>query len=255
MLQVKGVSCFFGGLVAIDNVSLEVGNRELVGLMGPNGAGKTTLFNIINSFIHPARGKVYLKGEDITGLPTHQITKRGLVRTFQNIRIFEHLNVLGNVEVGVPESKRTGFYQTLFFASKVRLIDKFVRERAIRCLEVVGLSHLAQKGVSSLTFGQQRLLGIARALACEPEILLLDEPSAGLNQDETLALSGVIQEIHRDGVAIFIIEHDIGMLMNLARRIIVLNKGKKIMEGTPDKIREEDKVIQAYFGRKRKCLV
>jgi len=255
VLQVKKVSRFFGGLVAVDNVSLKIGEGELVGLMGPNGAGKTTLFNIINSFISPTKGSIYFKGENITGLPPHKIARKGLVRTFQDIRIFEHLSVLENVEVAVPENEEVGFWTNLFPTSKARLIQRSVKEKAMGCLELVGLSHLAERDVSSLTFGQQRLLGIARALAQRPQILLFDEPSAGLNHSETLALSGVIQEIHKKGVAIFIIEHDIGMLMNLARRIIVLDKGKKIMEGTPDQIKEEDKVIEAYFGRNKRCLV
>jgi len=231
LLQVKQISRFFGGLIALEDVSLEIKEGELVGLMGPNGAGKTTLFNIINNFIPPTKGSVYFKGEEITGLPPHEITKKGLVRTFQNVRVFEHLDVLENVEVAVPENER------------------------IECLKIVGLSHLARRSSSSLTFGQQRLLGIARALACRPQILLLDEPSAGLNKYETMALFKVIQEIHAKKVAIFIIEHDIGMLMDLAQKIIVLDKGRKIMEGTPDEVKGEEKVLEAYFGRKKKCLV
>lgn len=255
MLQVKKVSCYFGGLIALDNISLQVKEGELVGLMGPNGAGKTTLFNIISNFISPAKGNVYLKGEDITNLPSYQITKKGLVRTFQNIRIFEHLSTLENIEVAVPEGEKIGFWQGIFPTSKTRSINQLVRKRATKCLESVGLSHLIKGYARFLTFGQQRLLAIARALACQPEILLLDEPSAGLNQDETLALSGVIQQINQGKVAIFIIEHDIGMLMNLAQRIIVLDKGKKIMEGTSDEVKEEEKVLKAYFGKRKKCFV
>jgi len=214
MLQVRGVSCHFGGLVALDDVSLRIEEGELVGLMGPNGAGKTTLFNIISGFIHPTKGNVYFKGEKITHLSPHVITRKGLVRTFQDVRIFNHLNATQNVEVAVPG-----------------------------------------RSASSLTFGQQRLLGIARAVALKPQILLLDEPSAGLNQDETDTLSETIRRIHRKEVTIFIIEHDIGMLMSLAQRIIVLNRGRKIMEGSPEEVREEKLVIEAYFGGRKKCLV
>jgi len=255
LLQVKQVSRFFGGLIALEDVSLEIKEGELVGLMGPNGAGKTTLFNIINNFIPPTKGSVYFKGEEITGLPPHEITKKGLVRTFQNVRVFEHLDVLENVEVAVPENERIGLWQSMFPLPKTRLISEFIKNRAIECLKIVGLSHLARRSSSSLTFGQQRLLGIARALACRPQILLLDEPSAGLNKYETMALFKVIQEIHAKKVAIFIIEHDIGMLMDLAQKIIVLDKGRKIMEGTPDEVKGEEKVLEAYFGRKKKCLV
>jgi branched-chain amino acid transport system ATP-binding protein len=254
MLEVKAVSCHFGGLVALDNVSLKVGENELVGLMGPNGAGKTTLFNVINSFVSPTRGKIYLKGEEITSLAPHIITRKGLVKTFQDIRVFGWLDVLENVEVAVPETTNIGFWRGMLPNRKARVITEFVKLRAGECLDLVGLSGLQDRNAHSLTFGQQRLLGVARALACEPKILLLDEPSSGLNQEETEVLAGVIREIHRKNIAIFVIEHHIGMLMNLAQRIIVLDRGKKIMEGTPDEVREEERVIEAYFGEKKKWL-
>jgi len=254
MLQVENISCRFGGLVALDNVSLEVKKKELVGLMGPNGAGKTTLFNIITGFISPTSGKVYLKGEDITNLPPHLITRRGLARTFQNVRVFEHLNVLQNVEVAVSEGERVGLLSALFPTSFSRHIKRYVKDRAYECLKLLGLESFAKKDATSLTFGQQRLLGIARAIASNPKILLLDEPSAGLNQNETFFLSSAIKRICREGTSIFIIEHDIDMLMDVAQRIIVLDRGKKIAEGTPDKVREEELVLQAYFGRRRRCL-
>ena len=255
MLQVRGISCRFGGLVALDNISLEVKRGELVGLMGPNGAGKTTLFNIINNLVSPTTGGVWFEEEEITGLPPHEITRRGLVRTFQNVRVFEHLNVLENVEVAVPENNKTGFLQNIFAFSKIRLSDRFIKDKASECLKMVGLASFSLRSSSSLTFGQQRLLGIARALACKPKILLLDEPSAGLNREETLALSRVIEKIHQKKIAIFIIEHDIEMLMSLVQRIIVLDKGRKIMEGTPDEIKGEEKVLKAYFGRNRGCPI
>lgn len=254
MLQIKKVSCLFGGLAAIDDVSLSIEEGELVGLMGPNGAGKTTLFNIIHNFVSPTQGDVYLKGEKITGLFPHEVTRKGIVRTFQNVRIFEHLNVIQNIEVAVPIAGRLSFWQELLPVNRGKWAKRFIRKRAVNCLEMVGLCSVAEKNVSSLTFGQQRLLGIARAIAADPKILLFDEPSAGLNQDETFALCGVIQQINREGVAVFIIEHDIGMLMNIAHRIIVLSKGKKIMEGTPGQVKREDKVMQAYFGRKKECF-
>jgi len=254
MLKVKGISCYFGGVAALINVSLRVGDNELVGLMGPNGAGKTTLFNVISNFVSPAKGKVYLKGEEITHLPPYNIVKKGLARTFQDVRVFNHLTVLENVEIAVPKSRDISFWRGIFPTFNGELIKRFVKNAAIECLELVGLSNLRNKSSQSLTFGQQRLLGIARALALRPYILLLDEPSAGLNKNETNALLEVIRKIHKRNIAILIIEHNINMLMRLAQRIVVLDRGKKIVEGTPDEVREEEAVMKAYFGRE-KCLV
>lgn len=254
MLEVRRVSRFFGGIVALDDISLEVKKGEIMGLMGPNGAGKTTLFNVITSLIPPSKGEVYFKKEKITGLPPHRITRKGLVRTFQNVRVFEHLNLLENVEVAVPENNRIGFLQASFHLFKPNSINQFIREKAYECLKMVGLVHLAKKSPLSLTFGQQRLLGIARALACEPEFLLLDEPFAGLNNKESLALFGVIRDIYQKGVSIFIIEHNIKMLLQLAQRIIVLDKGKKIMEGTPEQVKEEKRILEIYFGERKNVL-
>ena len=255
MLEVKGVSRYFGGLVALEDVFLEVREGEIVGLMGPNGAGKTTLFNVITNLIPPSKGEVYFKREKITGLAPHEVARKGIVRTFQNVRVFEHLTVLENVEVAVPENNRTGFLQVMFPFFKLNSLNGFIEEKAYTYLKIVGLAHLARKNSSSLTFGQQRLLGIARALACEPEFLLFDEPSAGLNRQEISELLKVIENIHQRGTTIFIIEHNIGMLMSLAQRIIVLDRGKKILEGTPERIREEKKILDIYFGRREKCPV
>lgn len=255
MLEVESVTCHFGGLVALDKVSLRIEENELVGLMGPNGAGKTTLFNVINNFIPVSEGTVYLRGEEITSLAPHVITRKGLVRTFQDIRVFGWLSVLENVEVAVPLSRNIGFLRGMLPGPKARSCQNLVSRRAAEYLKLVGLSGLENKGAHSLTFGQQRLLGVARALACEPKILLLDEPSSGLSQDETAALARVIREIHAQSITIFLIEHHIGMLMSLAERIVVLDRGKKIMEGTPDKVKEEEKVIQAYFGKQKRWLI
>lgn len=255
MLQVQEVCCRFGGLLALDNVSLTINKGELVGLMGPNGAGKTTLFNIITGFISPAKGQVYLKGKEITTLPPHLIAKEGLARTFQDARVFEHLNVIQNVEVAVNERKNTGFLGGLLSFSGKLQIREFIRKEAMESLKLVGMEDFSSKNAISLTFGQQRLLGIARALASDPQMLLLDEPSAGLNQDETRALSETIRTICKKGVTVFIIEHDIDMLMSLAERIVVLDRGRKIMEGTPRQVRDEKMVVDAYFGRRRECPV
>ena len=222
--------------------------------MGPNGAGKTTLFNIISGFISPNRGKVYLKEEEITSLPPYLIARKGLVRTFQDARTFEHLTVLENIEVAIPNNGDIDFRKKIFPFFESKLVNKFIRMRAREYLELVGLSKLQNRSARSLTFGHQRLLGIARALACRPSILLLDEPSAGLNQDETNALIRLIKEIHKKNITIFIIEHNIGMLMDLTERIIVLDKGRKIMEGTPEEIKKEEVILETYFGRK-KCLI
>ena len=164
--------------------------------MGPNGAGKTTLFNIISGFISPIRGRVYLKEEEITSLPPYLIARKGLVRTFQDARAFDHLTVLENIEVAIPDNGDINSKRKIFPFFKTMLVNKFIRMRAREYLELVGLSDLQNRSARSLTFGQQRLLGIARALACQPNILLLDEPSTGLNQDETNALLKVIKEIH-----------------------------------------------------------
>jgi len=250
MLQIENICCHFGGLIALDNVSFQVKEKEVVGLMGPNGAGKTTLFNIITSFLPPTKGKICFKGKEITHFKPHEIIRKGLSRTFQDIRIFEHLTVRENVEVAVPESREIGLWTGMFPTSGKKLILERIRSKALESLRWVGLSEMRERTASSLNFGQQRLLGIARALSCQPDILLLDEPSSGLNPSETDLLTEIIKRIQRKGIAFLVIEHDIRMLMNLVGRLIVLDRGRKIMEGSPQEVREEKAVIEAYFGKK-----
>jgi branched-chain amino acid transport system ATP-binding protein len=250
MLQIENVCCHFGGLIALDDVSFQVKEDEMVGLMGPNGAGKTTLFNVITSFLPPTKGRICFQGKEITHLKPHEIIRKGLARTFQDIRIFEHLTVRENVEVAVPESREIGLWAGMFPTSGKKLILERIRSKALESLGWVGLSEMRERKASSLNFGQQRLLGIARALSCRPDIVLLDDPSSVLNPCETDLLVEIIKRIQRKGVAFLVIEHDIRMLMNLVGRLIVLDRGRKIMEGTPREVREEKAVIEAYFGKK-----
>jgi branched-chain amino acid transport system ATP-binding protein len=236
----------FGGLIAVSDFSLSLEPGELVGLIGPNGAGKTTVFNMITGSITATSGQVIWQGRETTRLPVHQITDRGIARTFQNIRLFVDMTVLENVMVSFHHQLATQFWQAMLGLPAYRREEKRVREEAMDFLQEMSLAHLAAEKAGGLPYGQQRRLEIARALATRPKLLLLDEPAAGMNPMETMEL---VRELRtRHGLTIFLIEHDMKFVMNLCERIKVLDYGITIAEGTPTEIQNNPEVIKAYLG-------
>jgi branched-chain amino acid transport system ATP-binding protein len=247
LLALEGVTQRFGGLVALDNVSLEVASGGITAIIGPNGAGKTTLFNVISGFRVPSEGRVTFDGTDITGLAPEAVARRGLVRTFQLVQLFETLTVLENVEVGRHLHTRGGLMSALM-PLRARSIEAHVESIAHGLLRRVGLSEQAETLASALPYGRKRLLEIARALAAEPRLLLLDEPAAGLNRGETRQLAELIRAIAAQGVTVLLIEHDMSFVMNVADRVAVLDFGKLIAQGTPAEVQKNKDVIAAYLG-------
>jgi len=247
LLSLEKVTQRFGGLVALDNVSLAIKQGGITAIIGPNGAGKTTLFNAISGLRTPTEGRVAFDGDDITGVAPERAARRGLVRTFQLVQLFEALTVLENVKVGRHLHTSGGLLSALM-PWRARTIEAQVEDIARELLERVGLAAQAGTIASTLPYGQKRLLEIARALAAEPKLLLLDEPAAGLNRTETRRLADVIRAIAAQGVTVLLIEHDMSFVMNIADRVAVLDFGKLIAEGTPAEVQKNKDVIAAYLG-------
>jgi len=239
LLEVENLTKRFGGLTAVNNVSFHVDEGEIVGLMGPNGAGKTTLFHLLTGFLKPDSGTVKLRGEDITGLAPHKIVNKGIATTFQVVRPFRHLPTIANVLVSLESPRATG---------KIEWI-KTPERKALDLLEDVGLSDMMMEPAEILAHGDLKRLEIARALGTEPELLLLDEPFAGLNPIETDLLTKSLRTIHLDGHTMVIVEHKLHALMKLAKRVLVLHYGEKIAEGKPEEIAKNKKVIEVYMGK------
>ena len=249
VLETRALSVNFGGLKAVDKVDMQVFRRDIHGVIGPNGAGKTTFFNMLTGFIEPVSGQIFLKGRDITGLSPHQAVTLGMCRSFQNIKLFKHMTVLENVKIGFHHRLGTNLLSAVFRSGKYHRDERFVVEQGMELLAAMGLERFAGIKAANLPYGTQRRLEIARALASDPEILLLDEPAAGMNPAETTELMADIRKINQTGRTIVIIEHDMKLIMNLCHMITVLNQGIKICEGDAAKVRNDPEVIQAYLGR------
>jgi ABC-type branched-subunit amino acid transport system ATPase component len=248
MLRLSGITKIFGGLTALEDVSLSVAKGSITGIIGPNGAGKTTLFNIVSGLYTQTAGQVYLDGENISLFAPEKLATLGLVRTFQNVELFSQMTVLENAMVGLHTKSKSGILSCAFKMPGQIREEKFIKGKAFEWLEFTGLADLANLTAGSLPFGKGRLLEISRALALEPQIILMDEPAAGLNSRETVELADLIRKIQKLGITIVLVEHDMELVMDICESIIVLNLGRKLAEGTPREIQENPKVISAYLG-------
>lgn len=251
VLDVRNLGIDFGGLTAVDGFDMTIGPTEISGLIGPNGAGKTTIFNLLTSVYQPTRGSILLKGIDTKGMSAAKVNKMGIARTFQNIRLFTEMTALDNVKVGMHNSIKCSFISSLLRLPPYYKAEKAANKKAMELLEFMGLADVADVKAGSLPYGVQRRLEIVRALATDPAIILLDEPAAGMNPSETEELMHQIRRI-RDTfqIAIFLIEHDMNLVMNVCEGIVVVNYGKIIAKGTPEQIKKNPAVIEAYLGRK-----
>jgi branched-chain amino acid transport system ATP-binding protein len=249
ILEVSGLSMRFGGLLAVNGVSLSVNEKQVVSMIGPNGAGKTTVFNCLTGFYQPTSGSVSLDGEAIAGLPGHKIAQKGVVRTFQNVRLFKDMTAVENLLVAQHRHLNTNFLSGLFKTPSFRRSERKAMEYAAYWLDQVNLTEFANRTAGTLAYGQQRRLEIARCMMTRPRILMLDEPAAGLNPRETedlKALIGVLRDQHN--VTVLLIEHDMKLVMSISDHIYVINQGTPLADGTPEQIRENPDVIKAYLG-------
>jgi branched-chain amino acid transport system ATP-binding protein len=245
LLELDGLTRHFGGLTAVDDVTTHVEQGELVGLIGPNGAGKTTLFNLISGFTRPSSGAVRLKGEEITGLAPHQVAHRGMSRTFQNLRVFPNMTVFDNISVGALGALGVGVFETILGRHKG---SNEISERSWEMLERVGLADQANDLAANLSYGKRKYLEIARALAMQPDLLILDEPAAGMNDSETAELSRFITQLNSEGLTIMLVEHDMSLVMGICHRVVVLASGRKIADDSPAEVRKDQAVLDAYLG-------
>ncbi len=251
ILDVRELGIDFGGLTAVDGFNLMIGRNEITGLIGPNGAGKTTVFNLLTNVYQPTRGSILIDGMPTAGKKTYQVNRMGVARTFQNIRLFKDLSVIDNVKVGLHESMKYNLFESVFRLPNYWQEEKKTTERALELLDIFHMTDLAEAKAGSLPYGAQRRLEIIRALATSPKLLLLDEPAAGMNPSETAELTEIIRRIRDEfNIAVLLIEHDMSLVMGICEGIAVLNFGRIIAKGTPEEIRNNPQVIEAYLGKK-----
>lgn len=249
LLKAKEVTMQFGGLKAVDTVDMEVKRGEIHALIGPNGAGKTTFFNVVSGIYMPTKGHVEFEGEDITKCKPYQVTEKGIARTFQNILLFDSLTALDNVMVGHHARTKYNVVGSILRTPKMKKEEIKCREKSVEMLEYVGLGSEINTLAGSLPYGKKRILEIARALASEPKIIMLDEPCAGMNASETEDLKKTIYKIRESGITVLLVEHDMKFVMGISDMVTVLDHGQKICEGTPDVVIKNEQVIEAYLGK------